>query len=192
MTVPSPAGPLVVGVSGASGAIYAVETLRALQTARVPVHLVVSRAALRTLELETDTRPEELHDLATAVHEAGDLAAPISSGSFRTRGMLVVPCSIKTLSGIAHSFNDNLVVRAADVCLKERRRLVLMVRETPLHQGHLEMMARVAGLGATVLPPIPAFYHRPDSLRDIVRQSVGKALDQFDIDHDLFRRWEGG
>ncbi len=183
--------PLVVGVSGASGAIYAVEALRALDAAGVPVHLVVSGAALRTLEIETDLRPEDLFALAAAVHEVGDLAAPVSSGSFRTLGMLIVPCSIKTLSGIAHSFNDNLLVRAADVCLKERRRLVLMVRETPLHQGHLEMMARVAGLGATILPPIPAFYHRPASVGDIVRQSVGKALDQFDIEHALFERWHG-
>ncbi|GAB6053890.1 UbiX family flavin prenyltransferase [Magnetospira thiophila] len=183
--------PLVVGISGASGAIYGVETLRALRRAAVPVHLIISGAALRTLEIETDLRAEDLLSLADHCHEASDMAAPVASGSFLTRGMIVVPCSIKTLSGIAHSYTDTLLVRAADVCLKERRRLLLMVRETPLHQGHLEMMARVAGLGATILPPIPAFYHRPRSIEDIVRQSVGKALDQFQIEHDLFERWTG-
>ncbi|CCQ73528.1 UbiX family flavin prenyltransferase [Magnetospira sp. QH-2] len=183
--------PIILGISGASGAVYGLELLRTLAATEVPVHLIVSQAALRTIEIETDVRPDDVTALADHVHDASNMAAPVASGSFRTRGMIVAPCSIKTLSGIAHSYTDTLLVRAADVCLKEKRRLVLMVRETPLHQGHLEMMARVAGLGATILPPIPAFYHRPQTIDDIVRQSVGKALDQFEIDHDLFERWIG-
>jgi 4-hydroxy-3-polyprenylbenzoate decarboxylase len=128
--------------------------------------------------------------LAHVVHDQRDIGASLASGSFRTSGMLVAPCSVKTLSGIAHSYNDNLLTRAADVCLKERRKLVLLVRETPLHLGHLELMAQVTRYGAIVLPPVPAFYHGPATIDDIVNQSVGKALDQFEIPHQLFRRWK--
>jgi 4-hydroxy-3-polyprenylbenzoate decarboxylase len=183
--------PLAVAITGASGAIYGVELLRALRDLGQPAHLVISQAGLRTLELETDYRLEEIQALAMRVHDIDDLAAPLSSGSFQVAGLAVTPCSIKTLSAIAHSFNHNLITRAADVCLKERRRLVLVVRETPLHQGHLELMARAAGLGAVILPPMPAFYHRPATVMDIVHQTVGKVLDQFGVEHQIFARWQG-
>ncbi|CAO0819604.1 flavin prenyltransferase [Desulfarculales bacterium] len=183
--------PLAVAITGASGAIYGVELLKTLKDLGRPAQLVISRAGLRTLKLETDWPLEDVLALAARVHPIDDLAAPLSSGSFQTAGLAVVPCSIKTLSAIAHSYNHNLITRAADVCLKERRRLVLVVRETPLHQGHLELMTRAAGLGAVILPPMPAFYHRPATMLDIVRQIVGKVLDQFGVEHDLFTRWQG-
>lgn len=181
----------MVGITGASGAIYGVELLRALHDLGRPAHLILTRAGTRTLELETDVTPAEVRALAAAVHDEDDVAAPLASGSFPVAGMAVAPCSIKTLSAIANSYNSNLLVRAADVQLKERRTLVLMVRETPLHQGHLELMARAAALGAVILPPMPAFYHRPATVGDIVRQGVGKVLDQFGVAHQLFARWQG-
>lgn len=183
--------PLIVGISGASGVIYGVELVRALHKIGHPVHLVISGGAETTLKLEMGLTLEEVTKLADVVHDTRNLAASISSGSFKTKGMVIAPCSIKTLSGIANSYNDNLLTRAADVCLKERRRLVLMVRETPLHKGHLDLMSRVADLGATLLPPTPSFYHQPKTILDIVHQSIGKALDQFDIEHTLFERWKG-
>jgi 4-hydroxy-3-polyprenylbenzoate decarboxylase len=150
----------------------------------------MSPSARRTIHEETDWKPEAVEALADVVHPHRDIGASIASGSYKTAGMIVAPCSIKTLSEIATSHNDNLVARAADVCLKERRKLVLMVRETPLHLGHLELMSQVTRYGAVVLPPVPAFYIRPQSLDDIVNQSVGKALDQFDVPHRLFKRWK--
>ncbi|MBI5523003.1 MAG: UbiX family flavin prenyltransferase [Desulfarculus sp.] len=183
--------PLAVAITGASGAIYGVELLKALKDLGRPAHLIISHAGQRTLELETDLRLADVQALAARVHEVDDLAAPLSSGSFQTAGLAVTPCSIKTLSALAHSYNHNLITRAADVCLKERRRLVLVVRETPLHQGHLELMARAASLGAVILPPMPAFYHRPATVLDIVHQTVGKVLDQFGVEHGLFARWAG-
>ncbi len=183
--------PVVVGLSGASAPIYGIETLKALRAVGVPSHLVLSRAAERTIALETTYTLDDVLHLADVVHDASDMAAAVSSGSFRTRGMIVAPCSMKTLSAIANSHSDNLVARAADVTLKERRLLVLMVRETPLHRGHLELMLKAADMGAVILPPVPAFYHRPQTVDDIVRHSVGKALDLFAIEHDLFRRWQG-
>lgn len=183
--------PLIVAMTGASGAVYGIETLKALKAAGVPAHLVLSSAALQTIKLETTMTAKAVRALAAKIYEDDDIAAAISSGSFKTRGMLVAPCSIKTLSGIATSYADNLIVRAADVTLKERRRLVLMVRETPLHKGHLELMAKATDAGAIILPPMPAFYHQPKTVIDIVHQSVGKALDMFDIQHGLFKGWEG-
>jgi 4-hydroxy-3-polyprenylbenzoate decarboxylase len=183
--------PLVVAITGASGAVYGIEALKALKTAGVPAHLVLSRAALQTIKLETAVTAKTVRALAAKLYEEDDIAAAISSGTFKTRGMLVAPCSIKTLSGIATSYADNLIVRAADVTLKERRRLVLMVRETPLHKGHLELMTKATEAGAIILPPMPAFYHQPKTVMDIVHQSVGKALDMFDIPHALFKGWEG-
>lgn len=183
--------PLIVGISGASGVIYGVELLRALKAIGHPTHLVISDNAALNLSLETDVSLQEVKDLADVVHSTKNLAASISSGSFKTKGMIVAPCAIKSLSGIATSDNSNLLIRAADVCLKERRKLVLMVRETPLHKGHLDLMMRCADLGAVILPPIPAFYHKPQSVTDIIHQSIGKALDQFDIEHTLFDRWTG-
>ncbi|TAN46178.1 MAG: UbiX family flavin prenyltransferase [Rhodospirillales bacterium] len=181
--------PLIVAITGASGAVYGIECLKALKALGVPTHLVISPAGLKTIKLETGTTPKAVRALAAKVYEDDDIAAPIASGSFKTRGMIVAPCSIKTLSAIANSYADNLIVRSADVCLKERRPLVLMVRETPLHQGHLELMVKAAELGAILLPPLPAFYHKPKTIEDIVLQSVGKALDLLGIEHDLFKRW---
>ena len=185
---------LIVGLSGASGAIYGVRLLQVLRNvADVETHLVMSQAARQTLSLETDLSLRDVQALADVVHDARDIAASISSGSFKTAGMVILPCSIKTLSGIVNSYTDTLVTRAADVVLKERRPLVLCVRETPLHLGHLRLMPQAAELGAVIMPPVPAFYHRPQTLDDIINQTVNRVLDQFDIDlpEDLFTRWQG-
>lgn len=182
---------LIVGISGASGAIYGIRALEVLRaTPEIETHLVVTASGRRTIVEETRFKVAEVESLAHVVHDQRDIGASLASGSFRTAGMLIAPCSMKTLSGIAHSYNDNLLTRAADVCLKERRKLVLLVRETPLHLGHLELMAQVTRYGAIVLPPVPAFYHHPATIDDIVNQSVGKALDQFEIPHRLFKRWK--
>jgi len=181
--------PLVVGITGASGVIYGVELLKALHETDVETHLVLSESAGRNLAIETSHTIDDVRALADTVYSNKDIGAAVASGSFLTRGMVVVPCSIKSLSGIAYSYNSNLVTRAADVTLKEKRPLIMMVRETPLHKGHLEMMARCADLGATILPPVPSFYHGPQTIQDIINQSIGKVLDQLDIEHDLFRRW---
>ena len=182
---------LIIGISGASGAIYGIRALQALAAVpQIETHLVLSPSAKRTIEEETDWTLERVLALADVVHAHQDIGAAIASGSFRTAGMLVAPCSIKTLSGIVASYNDNLLTRAADVCLKERRRLVLLVRETPLHLGHLEMLADATRFGAVILPPVPAFYNKPQTIDDIVGQTVGKALDQFEIEHRLFTRWK--
>jgi flavin prenyltransferase len=185
-------GTYIVGITGASGSIYAVRLLETLR--RVPdttIHLVMSGQAKRTLAIETDRSDASLVSLADFVHDVDDLAAPVSSGSFRTDGMIVVPCSIKTAAAISYSLNDNLLVRAADVCLKERRRLVLVVRETPLHLGHLRTLAQLAEIGAIILPPIPGFYAMPKSVDDIVNHTVGKALDALGVPNETFARWRG-
>ncbi|HWI66429.1 MAG TPA: UbiX family flavin prenyltransferase [Symbiobacteriaceae bacterium] len=182
---------IVVGISGASGAIYGVRLLEVLRKLDVETHLVLSETAGETIEFETPFKVDEVLALATRVYPVNDVAAAISSGSFKTDGMVVAPCSIKTLSGIANSYNENLLTRAADVTLKERRKLVLMVRETPLHLGHLRLMTAVTEIGAVILPPMPAFYHNPKTIDDIVNQSVGKVLDQFGLDASLFKRWTG-
>jgi len=184
--------PIIVGISGATGAIYGIETLRALKTLGLPAHLIISEMGQRTLDIETGAALDEVRALADVAYNNKDVGAAVASGSFRTRGMIVAPCSIKTLSGIAHAFSYNLMIRAADVTLKERRPLVLMVRETPLHKGHLDLMAKAADLGAVIHPPVPAFYHQPETINDLVRQSVGRALDLLGVDHDLLRRWQGG
>lgn len=171
---------LIVGISGASGAIYGVRLLQVLRdVADVETHLVMSQAARQTLSLETDFSLREVQALADVTHDARDIAASISSGSFQTLGMVILPCSIKTLSGIVHSYTDGLLTRAADVVLKERRPLVLCVRETPLHLGHLRLMTQAAEIGAVIMPPVPAFYHRPQSLDDVINQTVNRVLDQF-------------
>ncbi|MBU0651662.1 MAG: UbiX family flavin prenyltransferase [Proteobacteria bacterium] len=184
--------PLVVAITGASGVIYGVEMLRVLKGLGQETHLILSEAAGMNLAIETDCSLDEVRSLANVVYQNKDVGAAIASGSFRTRGMIVAPCTIKTLSAIANSFTYNLVVRAADVTLKERRTLVLMVRETPFHKGHLDLMSRAADIGAVILPPIPAFYHKPETILDIIHQSIGKALDQVGIEHNLFKRWTGG
>ena len=164
--------------------------MRALRDADdIEVHLVLSEQAKQTIVLETDRSPAELEALADVTYDDGDLAAAISSGSFITSGMLVVPCSMKSAAAISYSLGANLLVRAADVCLKERRPLVLMVRESPLHLGHLRTLTRLAEIGAIILPPVPGFYARPRSVEDIVAHTVGKALDQLAVPHELFKRW---
>jgi 4-hydroxy-3-polyprenylbenzoate decarboxylase len=183
--------PLVVAITGASGVIYGVEMLRVLKTLGQETHLILSEAAGVNLAIETDCDIDYVKGLAHVVYNNKDVGAAVASGSFRTRGMIVAPCTVKTLSAIANSFTYNLIVRAADVTLKERRPLVLMVRETPLHKGHLDLMVRAADCGAVILPPMPAFYHKPETIMDIIHQSIGKALDQVGIEHSLFKRWEG-
>jgi 4-hydroxy-3-polyprenylbenzoate decarboxylase len=182
---------IVVGISGASGAIYGIRALEVLHRCQVETHLVISNSARRTIGMETNYRVKDVEALADYVYENENIGATIASGSFKHDGMIVAPCSIKSLSAMAYSYNDNLLVRAADVTLKEKRKLLVIVRETPLHVGHLKLLVTLAELGGTILPPMPAFYHRPKTIDDIINQTVGKALDQFDIEHQLFRRWEG-
>jgi len=182
---------MIVGISGASGVVYGVRALQVLRSMPgVETHLILSAAAKRTLVEETDWTVGAVEELAHVVHNHRDIGASIASGSFRTAGMLVAPCSIKTLSGIANCFADNLLTRAADVCLKERRPVVLMVREMPLHLGHIELMEKAARYGAIIAPPVPAFYNRPRTLDDIVDHAVGKALDLFGLEHRLLKRWK--
>ncbi len=181
---------VVVGISGASGAVYGVRLLQALrELGGIETHLVVSGAGWQNLRHELDLPRPAVEALADVVHEVTNVGARIASGSFLTEGMVVAPCSMRTLAAIAHGLGDNLLTRAADVTLKERRRLLLIVRETPLHLGHLRNMVAVTEMGATVMPPVPAFYYRPQSVQEIVDHSVGKALDLFGIEHNLFARW---
>nr|WP_315053613.1 UbiX family flavin prenyltransferase [uncultured Brevundimonas sp.] len=182
---------MVVGVSGASGVVYGVRTLDALKALGVESHLVVTRAALLTLSQETDLTPDDLLGRADVVHRLADVGASIASGSFRTLGMIVAPCSVRTMSEIATGVTSTLLTRAADVTLKERRPLVLMVRETPLHLGHLRTLTALAEMGAVIAPPLPAMYARPASIEEMVDQSVGRALDLFGLDWAAVRRWDG-
>ena len=181
--------PIIVGISGASGAIYGIRLLETLRDKKIPVHLIVSKSAALTLKEETDVSIDHVRGLAQATYQNSDIGAAISSGSFRTRGMVIAPCSIRTLSDIAYGTTDSLLSRAADVTLKERRRLVLVVREAPLHAGHLRSMLAATENGAVIVPPVPAFYHRPKTIDDIVNQTVGRCLDLFDIDVGLVKRW---
>ena len=182
---------IIIGISGASGTIYGVRLLETLQSySEIETHLVISNIAKEIIQHESGRDPDEVLSLADIVHPINNLGAAISSGSFLTEGMIIAPCSIKSLSGIANSYNDNLLVRAADVCLKERRKLIIVLRETPLHLGHLELMTKVTQYGATLLPPIPSFYHNPKTIDDIVDHTIGKVLDNFGIVHNLFQRWK--
>ncbi len=183
---------VIVGISGASGVIYGIRLLEVLEAMPdVETHLVMSRFARLNIEIETPLTPQYVESLADEVHNFGNQAASISSGSFRTDGMVIAPCSMKTLSAIAHSAADNLLARAADVVLKERRTLVLMPREAPLHVGHCKLLYEVAQLGAVIAPPMPAFYNRPETIDDIVNHSVGRVLDVFGLDAGILKRWEG-
>lgn len=185
---------IVVGISGASGVIYGIRLLQHLQNHDdIETHLVLSAAGRLNVEIETAYKVDQVLALADVVYAEDQMDAALASGSFMTAGMVVLPCSIKTLSGIANSYTDNLLVRAADVALKEKRKLVLSVRETPLHKGHLGLMTVAADLGAHILPPMPSFYHRPKTVEDLIDQTIGKIFDYLDIEHDLFQRWgEGG
>lgn len=183
---------LIVAISGASGAIYGIRLLETLsRLPEVESHLVISDPARQTIETETSWTVAQVEKLASQVHDNRDIGATISSGSFETHGMVIVPCSIKTMSSVAMSLNNNLMVRAADVTLKERRRLVLVVRETPLHLGHLRRMTELTEMGAVILPPMPAFYHLPRTLDDIINQTVGKVMDVLNVPNQLFPRWKG-
>jgi 4-hydroxy-3-polyprenylbenzoate decarboxylase len=185
---------LIVGISGASGVIYGIRLLEVLRDVpSIETHLVMSTAAAQTIGLETDYTAAEVEALANVVYRFRDIAAAISSGSFRTSGMVVMPCTMKTLAGIAHSYSDNLLLRAADVVLKDRRRLVIVPRETPLHLGHLRLLTQVTEMGAIIAPPMPAFYHRPETIDDLINQTVNRVLDLFEIElpQDLFQRWQG-
>lgn len=184
---------IIVGLSGASGVIYGIRALQHLRhIGGIETHLILSETARTNIALETGFSLDEVRKMADVVHRESNMAASIASGSFVCDAMAIMPCSIKTLSGVANSHADNLMVRAADVMLKERRRLVLVVRETPLHKGHLELMLKAADYGAIILPPMPAFYHAPKSIEDLIDQTVGKVFDQLGIEHGLFRRWGEG
>lgn len=181
---------IIVGISGASGAVYGVRLLQVLSVySEIETHLVISSAGKVNIELETDFQLSDVTAMADRVYEEDQMESALASGSFLTEAMVIAPCSIKTLSGIANSYSSNLMVRAADVCLKEKRTLVLVVRETPLHKGHLRLMTDAADLGAHILPPMPSFYHRPRTIDDLVDQTIGKILDALGIDHQLFARW---
>ena len=182
---------LIIGMTGSTGAIFGVRLLEALADSEVETHLVVSKWAQQTIEHETSTSLESLRALATESYSAGDMGARVSSGSFRTDGMVVVPCSMRSVAAIAHGNGDHLVHRAADVILKERRKLVLVARETPLSDIHLENLLKLSRMGVTILPPVPAFYNRPRSVDDIVNHIVMRILDQFGISMDLAKRWDG-
>lgn len=187
--VTPPARRLIVGITGATGAIFGVRLLEALRTTDLETHLVVSKWAQQTIEHETGYTTRQVREFASVVHEPANMGAAIASGSFLTTGMVVIPCSMRSVAAIAHGFSEHLIHRAADVVLKERRRLVLLVRETPLHLGHLRSMTQVTEMGAIVMPPVPAFYSLPQTIDDLVNQTVGRALDLFGIDTELVRRW---
>ncbi len=182
---------LIIGISGASGIVYGVRILQVLQHSDIETHLVMSDSARMTLATELDMGVKEVEALASEVHNAKNIGATISSGSFKTMGMVVAPCSIKSLSEIAYGMTSSLLSRAADVVLKERRRLVLLIRETPLHSGHLRTMLQASENGAILMPPVPALYARPQSIDDMVNHTVGRCLDLFDIETDLVKRWSG-
>jgi 4-hydroxy-3-polyprenylbenzoate decarboxylase len=183
---------LVVGISGASGTIYGVRLLELLKGTDIETHLVMSKSAEMTLVYETDLKPKDVRALASVNHPAADIGASISSGSFQTMGMIILPCSIKTMSEIATGVTSSLVSRAADVALKEKRRLVLAVRETPLHGGHLRTMTTLADIGAIVAPIVPAFYNKPKTVDDIINHTVGRLLDFFGVETKVVKRWQGG
>lgn len=180
---------IIIGITGASGVIYGIELLKELAKRDIETHLIISDSGKENIALETHYSVRDVESMADKVYENADLAAPLASGSFLTNGMIVAPCTIKTLAGIAYSYAENLLIRAADVTLKEKRKLVLVIRETPIHKGHLKLMWMAADMGAYILPPIPSFYNHPKTIDDIIHQAVGKVFDYFGIEHSLFERW---
>ncbi len=183
---------LVIGITGASGVIYGIRLLEVLKEIEaVQTHLIVTESGVKNIEYETAWSVQQVCDLADRCYDVSDNGAALASGSFYRDGMIVAPCTVKTLSAVANSYTDNLLVRCADVTLKERKKLLLMFRETPLHAGHIENMRRATAMGAVVLPPMPAFYHRPQTIGDIIDHTIGKVLDLFDIEHSLYKRWKG-
>jgi len=181
---------LIVGITGASGSIYGIRLLEAIN-GKVETHLVITHTAKKIIEFETSYDIDSVMGLASFVHDNNDLMSPISSGSFKTDGMVIIPCSIKSLSAVANSYTESLIARAADVSLKECRKLVLSVRETPFHTGHLKLMLKITENGGVIIPPIPAFYNKPETIGDLIDHTVGKILDFLDIEHSLYKRWEG-
>ncbi len=182
---------LVIGITGASGAAYGIRLLQELRSRNVETHLIISEAGETVIKHETDWRIEDVRSLASFSYANSDMGARLASSAFHRDGMIVAPCTVKTMSALAYSFADNLLVRAGDVTLKERKRLLLVVRETPLHLGHIKTMERLTEMGAVIMPPVPAFYHRPQTVGDIVDYTVGKMLDVFGIEHDLYKEWPG-
>jgi 4-hydroxy-3-polyprenylbenzoate decarboxylase len=183
---------LIVGITGASGAIYGIRLVEVLATMKdVETHLIISGAGEENIRHETDWTPDRVKEMADFCYDINDIGARLSSGSFKRDGMVVAPCSMKTLAALASSYTDNLIIRAADITLKERKRLVLLAREAPLHLGHLRNMVGLTEMGAIIFPPVPAFYHKPQTIQDIIDYTVGRILDLFDIQHSLFMRWEG-
>lgn len=180
---------IVVAISGASGVIYGVRLLEHLSKTDVETHLIISPSGRKNIEIETGYAAKDVESMAACCYDHRDVGAALASGSFLTSGMVVAPCTIKSLSGIANSYTENLLVRAADVTLKEKRKLVLVVRETPLHKGHLRLMMTAADMGAHLLPPVPSFYHKPKTIEDILDQTIGKIFDYLGIEHSLFQRW---
>ncbi|MFC1871328.1 UbiX family flavin prenyltransferase [Chloroflexota bacterium] len=183
---------LIVGITGATGVIYGIRLLEVLSSVNdVETHLIISNAAEINIQYETAWKLEDVKALADISYDAGDIGARLASGSFKREGMIIAPCSIKTMSALASSFTENLMIRAGDVTLKERAKLLLLVRETPLHLGHIRSMGKLTEMGAIIMPPVPAFYHKPATISDIVNHTIGKALDIFGIEHNLFQRWAG-
>jgi flavin prenyltransferase len=183
---------IIIGINGATGVAYGIRLLQVLSGIKdAETHLIVSPAGEQTIEIESEYKMDAIRALANHWYRIDDIGACIASGSFKHDGMIIAPCSMKTLSALAHSYADNLITRAADVTLKERRRLLLLVRETPLHLGHLRNMVSVTEMGGIIMPPVPAFYHNPQTIQDIIDHTIGKALDIFNIEHNLFSRWSG-
>ena len=183
---------LIIGITGASGVIYGIRLLEVLSTIKgIETHLIISKIGERNIKYETDRRINDVRALSNFTYDIDDIGARIASGSFRSDGMIIAPCTVKTMSALANSYNDNLLIRTADVTLKERRRLLLLVRETPLHIGHIRNMEKLTEMGAIIMPPVPAFYHRPKTIGDIIDHTIGKTLDMFGIEHNLFERWAG-
>lgn len=183
---------LIIGITGASGAIYGIRLLEILsKESDIETHLIISQAGKVIIERETDWNVEDVKSLANYSYDIDDIGARVASGSFRRNGMIIAPCSMKSLSALANSYADNLLTRAADVTLKERKKLVLLAREVPLHLGHLRNMERLTEMGAVIFPPVPAFYHKPQTIQDIVDQTIGRVLDIFGVEHNLFQRWPG-
>ena len=183
---------IIIGITGASGAIYGIRLLQALSDMKeVETHLIVTAAGAETVKHETDWELNQVYSLADYYYDIDEIGARLASGSVKRDGMIIAPCTMKTMSAIANAYTDNLLIRAADVTLKERKKLVLLTRETPLHLGHIRNMEKVTEMGGIILPPIPAFYHKPQTIEDIIDQTVGKVLDIFDIDYSLYRRWQG-
>ena len=182
---------IIIGISGASGVIYGIRMLEVLEKTDIETHLIISNAGKTNIAIETNYDIKKVIKMADYSYTNKDITASVASGSFLTKAMIIAPCSIKTLSGIANSYTENLLIRAADVTLKEKRKLVLMVRETPLHKGHLKLMTKASDMGTYILPPIPSFYNQPQTIDDIINHSIGKALDLIDIKHNLFIRWQG-